>query len=191
MKTQIFKIIPLLVILTAFATGCENWLSAEIEEQEFCFTRADVEFSAIPFPANVTIGQMVELDISESIPSLSEDQGKIEGSARLTSITLKAKEGVSNFDFLTNLRVDLSSTAPNTALPIVTIIDAVRNSSEPTDDTLYMPGNGKAEMFEHLRSGPFKLKILVSGNVPTVNWTVDLTACVYLKTTYKKKIAQD
>jgi hypothetical protein len=163
-KSVLFGALALLSLSTG---ACMMQVEAEVPEVEI--TQHDLKFDGVSLAGN----SLGDLSLSKSF---SQQHQRLELPAGLDSevkalgITLTAKSGIENFDFLKNLRLTMSDDvhAP------VEIINYQRVDGAPSTNVLTMEAANPVNTLDQWKTDSATFTIEVAGTLPPQDWAVDL-----------------
>jgi hypothetical protein len=166
-----------LALLSLSAGGCMLTVEADVPEVEI--TQHDLTFSGVPAAASLG-------DVSLS-KSFSQKHQRLELPAGLDSqvkalgVTLTAKAGIENFDFLKNMRVTMSDDVHDP----VELINYQRADGAPSTNVLTMESANPVNTLDQWKTDSATFTVEVAGSLPAQDWAVDLAIRFAGKITYK------
>jgi hypothetical protein len=166
-----------LALLSLSAGGCMLQVEADVPEVEI--TQHDLGFTGIPQAA--TMGDVsLSKSFSQKHQRLDLPAG-LETEVKAMGITLTAKNGVENFDFLKNLRLTMSDDVH----PAVELINYQRVDGAPSTNVLTMESANPVNTLDQWKTDSATFTIDVAGALPAQDWTVDLAIRFAGKIKYK------
>ena len=160
------------------AGGCMLQVEADVPEVEI--TQHDVAFHAIA-PANVDVGDVALTQ------TFTQQHQKLDLPAGLTTqvkamgVTLTAKSGIENFDFLKNMRLTMSDGVH----PPVELINYERVDGAPSTNVLTIESANPVDTLEQWKTDSANFALDVAGAMPTNDWTIDVSVRFAGKIVYK------
>jgi hypothetical protein len=168
------------VALASFAAGgCMMQVEADVPEVEI--TQHDVVFDGVPQPVAANTD-----DVSLA-KSFSQQHQRLELPAGLTTevkamgVTLAAKSGIDNFDFLKNLRVTMSDGVHTP----VELVDYQRPPGAPSTNVLTVQSANPVDTLDVWKTDSATFTIEVAGALPSADWTIDVSVRFAGKLVYK------
>lgn len=164
-------------LLALSAGGCMMQVEAEVPEVEI--TQHDLGFQGVAIPGGIG-------DVSLS-KSFSQQHQRLELPAGLDSevkalgVTLTAKSGIENFDFLKNLRLTMSDDVHDP----VELINYQRVDGSPSTNVLTMESANPVNTLDQWKTDSATFTIEVAGTLPSQDWAVDLAVRFAGKIKYK------
>jgi hypothetical protein len=158
--------------------GCSIQVEADVPEVEI--TQHDVVFAGTP--ADASGGGDVSL-----AKSFSQQHQRLELPSGLTTevkamgVTLTAKSGIDNFDFIKNMRVTMSDGvhAP------VELIDYQRADGAPSTNVLTIESVNPVNTLDQWKTDAATFTLEVAGPLPTNDWSLDVSVRFAGKIVYK------
>jgi hypothetical protein len=169
------------ILLAAFALalgGCSVQVEADVPEVDI--TQHDVVFAGTP--AAATGGSDVSLT-----QTFSQQHQRLELPTGLTTevkamgVTLTAKSGIDNFDFLKNMRVTMSDGVHEP----VELIDYQRVDGAPSTNVLTIESANPVNTLDQWKTDAATFTLEVAGPLPTGDWTIDVSVRFAGKIVYK------
>ena len=160
------------------AGGCMLQVEADVPEVEI--TQHDVAFQAIA-PANVDVGDVALTQ------TFTQQHQKLDLPAGLTTqvkamgVTLTAKSGIENFDFLKNMRLTMSDGVH----PPVELINYERVDGAPSTNVLTIESANPVDTLEQWKTDSANFALDCAGAMPTNDWTIDVSVRFAGKIVYK------
>jgi hypothetical protein len=158
-----------LALASLSAGGCMLQVEADVPEVEV--TQHDVVFQGVAAPAAAALG-----DVSLT-QSFSQQHQKLELPAGLTTevkamgVTLSAKSGIDNFDFLKNLRVTMSDGVH----PAVELIDYQAVEGAPSTNVLTIESANPVNTLDEWKTDSATFTLEVAGALPSSDWSLDVS----------------
>lgn len=170
------------VSAVAFASlamgGCMMQVEADVPEVEI--TQHDVSFQGVPSVA-ANLGDVA------LTKSFSQQHQRLELPAGLTTevkamgVTLTARSGIDNFDFLKNLRVSMSDGQHDP----VELINYQRVDGAPSTNVLTIESANPVNTLDAWKTDTATFTVDVAGGLPTGDWTMDVSLRFAGKIVYK------
>jgi len=162
---SLFHLLGLVVLLFP-AGGC---LQVEAEAPSVTVTQKDIVFDGIPALVMAALGS------ASMTTSFSQSHSKLDLPSGLTPtvdslrVTLKAKSGVTNLDFIESLRITMSGGGTP-----VTLVDYERsNGAKSVGSSLSVESLNPAHVFEEWKADEAVFTVTVAGELPSSSWTAD------------------
>ena len=154
-------------------------LDIEAQVADTCATYHDVQVPALP-PATPTISQQFTFDQLQSIDQLAN----LDGTMTFTRAIAHATSGISDFSFVNDASLTIASGDPSSTLPSV-VVFACTDCGTPTP-TLDVATGTPIDAKAYVASGSLVVTVDLSGQAPTVDWTMDVDVCMaaYVSYTY-------
>jgi hypothetical protein len=171
------------ILLGAFALasltvgGCMLQVEADVPEVEI--TQHDVVFAGVPAAAGLG-------DVSLT-KSFSQQHQRLELPAGLTTevkamgVTLTAKTGIDNFDFLKNMRVTMSDGVHDP----VELVDYQRVDGAPSTNVLTVESANPVNTLDQWKTDSATFTVEVAGSLPPGDWSLDAAVRFAGKIVYK------
>jgi hypothetical protein len=165
-------------LATLSAGGCSMQVEADVPEVEI--TQHDVVFEGVPAP--VSNGGDVSLT-----KSFSQQHQRLELPAGLTTevkamgVTLTAKSGIDNFDFLKNMRVTMSDGVHEPA----ELVDYQRVDGAPSTNVLTVESANPVNTLDLWKTDAATFTVDVAGALPAGDWSLDVSVRFAGKVIYK------
>ena len=160
------------------AGGCMLQVEADVPEVEI--TQHDVAFQGVA-PAGVSVGDVALTQ------TFSQQHQRLELPANLTTevkamgVTLTAKSGIENFDFLKNMRVMMSDGVHTP----VELIDYQRVDGAPSTNVLTIESANPVNTLDQWKTDAANFTLEVAGPLPAVDWSLDVSVRFAGKLVYK------
>jgi len=155
-----------LVALLLPAGGC---LQVEAEAPSVTVTQKDIVFDGVPELIMAALGS------ASMTTSFSQSHSKLDLPGGLTPtvdslrLTLRAKSGVTNLDFIDSLRITMSGGGTP-----VTLADYERSKNVTgVGASLTVQSLNPANVFEQWKSDEAVFTVTVAGQLPSSSWTAD------------------
>jgi hypothetical protein len=179
MKTSSRMLLPFaaLALVSLTAGGCMLQVEADVPDVEI--TQHDLVFTGVP-----AAGSLGDVSLSKSF---SQQHQRLDLPSGLTtevkalSVTLTAKTGITTFDFLQNLRLTMSDGVHDP----VELINYERDPSAPSTTVLTMPSANPVNTLDEWKTNSATFTVTVAGQLPSQDWTVDLSVDFSGKIKYK------
>jgi hypothetical protein len=149
--------------------GCMLQVEADVPEVDI--TQHDVVFQGVPAPVSTNVG-----DVSLS-RSFSQQHQRLELPAGLTTevkamgVTLTAKSGVENFDFLKNMRVTMSDGVHDP----VELVAYERVDGAPSTNVLTVESANPVNTLDEWKTDTATFTLEVAGGLPSGDWSLDVS----------------
>jgi hypothetical protein len=159
------------------AGGCMLQVEADVPEVEI--TQHDVVFAGVPAAANLG-------DVSLT-KTFSQQHRRLDLPAGLTTevkamgVTLTAKSGIDNFDFLKNLRVTMSDGVHDP----VELVDYQRVDGAPSTNVLTVESANPVNTLDQWKTDSATFTVEVAGGLPAGDWSLDVAVRFAGKLVYK------
>ena len=165
-----------LSLLSLASGGCMMQVEADVPEMEI--TQHDLTFDG------VTLGDLGDMALSKSFSQKHQRldlPGGIDTEVKAMGVTLTAKRGIENFDFLKNVRLTMSDDvhAP------VELINYQRAEDAPSTNVLTMESANPANTLDQWKTDSATFTVEVAGPLPTQEWAIDLSVRFAGKIKYK------
>jgi hypothetical protein len=158
------------------AGGCMLQVEADVPEVEI--TQHDVAFQAVAPSGGGDVAltqtftqQHQKLDLPSGLTTEVKAMG----------VTLTAKSGIENFDFLKNMRLTMSDGVH----PPVELINYERVEGAPSTNVLTIESANPVNTLEQWRTDSADFALAVAGAMPTNDWTIDVSVRFAGKIVYK------
>ena len=167
-----------LAFAAASSGGCSLQVEADVPEVEI--TQHDVVFQGVA-PAAAGGG-----DVSLA-QSFSQQHQRLELPSGLTTevkamgVTLSAKSGIDNFDFLKNMRVTMSDGVHDP----VELVDYQRVDGAPSTNVLTVESANPVNTLDEWKTDSATFTVEVAGGLPPSDWTMDVAVRFAGKIVYK------
>ncbi len=154
-------------------------LQVEADVPEVEITQHDVVFAGVPAAAGLG-------DVSLT-KSFSQQHQRLELPAGLTTevkamgVTLTAKSGIDNFDFLKNMRVTMSDGVHDP----VELVDYQRVDGAPSTNDLTVESANPVNTLDQWKTDSATFTVEVAGGLPPGDWTMDVAVRFAGKIVYK------
>jgi hypothetical protein len=154
--------------------SCGDLFFVEAKSRSLCTTEQGPTFpgTLVPIPFNIPLSGEYTLevgDMTELVPG-----GEVESELRGTDLTVTADTSLAGVD-----RIVVSVLPQDPGGPIQLLYAYERQPSDPTGNTVVVPGSGQSVQVDLAR--PVVLRVDVSGQPPTRDWTPQATACTEVK----------
>jgi hypothetical protein len=155
--------------LVTGAAGCMVSVDAEIPRVEV--TQRDLLFAGVP-----VAGALGEVSMTRSF---SESHQALDLPAGLTSevkaldVSLTAKQGISDFSFVRNLRLTMSDESDGA--DAIELINYERDIAAPASLVLTMVSANPVNTLEKWKTKSALFTIDIAGTLPDTDWSVDVT----------------
>lgn len=164
-------------LLSLSAGGCMMQVEATVPEVEI--TQHDLVFEGVPQAA--LLGDVaLSKSFSQKHQRLELPDG-LDTEVKALGVTLTAKGGIENFDFIKALRVTMSD---DTHEP-VELIDYARVDGAPSTNVLTMESKNPVNTLDQWKTDSATFTIDIAGALPPQDWKVDLSVRFAGKITYK------
>ena len=171
------KLCGALALLSLATGGCMMEVEADVPDVEI--TQHDLVFTGVPAASGLG-------DVSLS-KSFSQKHQRLDLPAGLDTevkalgVTLTAKTGVENFDFLQNLRLTMSDDVHDP----VELINYQRDPNAPSTNVLSMPSANPVNTLDQWKTDSATFTVELAGALPAQDWKVDLAVRFAGKIKYK------
>lgn len=154
--------------LMALTSGCALSIEAEVPEVEV--TQKNVTFEGVP--GGGALGELaMTRSFSQKHKALEFPQG-LDSEVRALDVTIKAKNGISDFKFLTFLRLSMSDEKnPGSSAEL---INYQQNPAAPASATLTMISKNPVNTLEHWKSEAAVFTMEIAGSLPETDWSIDI-----------------
>ena len=148
------------------AAGCMLQVEADVPEVEI--TQHDVVFAGVP--AATGLG-----DVSLT-KSFSQQHQRLDLPAGLTTevkamgVTLTAKSGIDNFDFLKDMQLTMSDGVH----PAVQLIDYQRVDGAPSTNVLTIESANPVNTLDEWKTDTATFTVTMAGALPPADWSLDV-----------------
>jgi hypothetical protein len=164
-------------LLSLSAGACMMQVEATVPEVEI--TQHDLVFEGVPQAA--LLGDVaVSKSFSQKHQRLELPDG-LDTEVKALGVTLTAKGGIENFDFIKELRVTMSD---DTHAP-VELLDYVRVDGAPSTNVLTMESKNPVNTLDQWKTDSATFTIEIAGSLPPQDWKVDLSVRFAGKIKYK------
>jgi hypothetical protein len=173
-----WNLLGVIALASLAAGGCTLQVEADVPEVEI--TQHDVVFQGVS-PAAAGLGDVALTQ------SYSQQHQRLELPAGLTTevkamgVTLTAKSGIDNFDFLKNMHLSMSDGVH----PPVELIDYERADGAPSTNVLTIESANPVNTLEQWKTDSANFTLVVAGAMPTGDWTIDVSVRFAGKLVYK------
>jgi len=158
-----------LFVLTAVLSPALACLQVQAEAPNVTVTQKDIVFDGVPTDVMAALGS------TSMTKSFSQSHSKLDLPSGLTptvdalSVTLTAKSGPPNLDFIQALRITMSGGGTP-----VTLVDYEKGTGRaPVGKSLTVQSLNPANVFEQWKSDMATFTLTVAGDLPPDAWTVD------------------
>ncbi|HVU52288.1 MAG TPA: hypothetical protein VHL80_16455 [Polyangia bacterium] len=155
--------------LASLATGgCMLQVEADVPEVEI--TQHDVAFQGVA-PAGVDGGDVaLTQSFSQQHQRLELPTG-LKTEVKAMGVTLTAKSGIDNFDFLKNMRVTMSDGVHTP----VELINYERAAGAPSTNVLTIESANPVNTLDQWNTDAATFTLDVAGAMPSNDWTIDVS----------------
>ena len=179
---------PTSILFGAFALaslaagGCMLQVEADVPEVEI--TQHDVVFEGVPPAAAAAASTGGDVALTKSF---SQQHQRLELPAGLTTevkamgVTLTAKSGIDNFDFLKNMRVTMSDGVHEP----VELVDYQRVDGAPSTNVLTVESANPVNTLDQWKTDTATFNLEVAGGLPSSDWSLDVSVRFAGKMIYK------
>lgn len=150
-------------------SGCGLSIEAEIPEVEV--TQKGISFEGVPLASALGEVSMTR-SFSQKHKKLELPEG-LDPQVRAVDVTVKAINGISDFKFLTFLRLTMSD--ENNPGKSAELINYQQKPGDPASKTLTMVSANPVNTLDHWKSEAAVFTMDVAGTLPEVDWTIDIT----------------
>src|SRR4051812_22872410 len=162
--------------------GCMLQVEADVPEVEI--TQHDVVFQGVPAATAAAAANMGDVSLTKSF---SQQHQRLELPDGLTTevkamgVTLTAKSGIDNFDFLKNMRITMSDGAHDP----VELVDYQRIDGAPSTNVLTIQSANPVNTLDVWKTDTATFTVEVAGGLPTGDWALDVSVRFAGKIVYK------
>ena len=174
---------PLLVavLLTLATSSGACMLSVEAEIPDVEVTQHDVAFQGLPGASQ--LGEVsTGMSFTQDRPDLPLPK-EIDSTVKAMKIELRAKTGITNFDFLRSLRITMAP-KDGTSEP-VELINYEKPAGSVVGATLSIPAKNPVNILDQWKAESAVFNVQLSGTLPEQAWTIDISAHFAGKISYK------
>jgi hypothetical protein len=156
----------------ALLAGCGPLplVSGSFEVAQVCKTLPAQSFQGVPISVNATVGTAMQVDLGSELASLQQEGVTLD--VQLRSVTLKPRQGVTDFGFLDALKLSSPQT-PDQAV----LADYAKNPDAPAPVQLQLESQTPVNLAAVARDGQVKVDVTATGELPTSDWSVDAETC--------------
>jgi hypothetical protein len=165
----------LAALLAGMSGAC---MSVEAEAPEIEITQADVRFTGVPFGND--LGSQKK-SFTGSHPAL-DLPSELTAEVRAVQVTLKAKSGITDFSFLSRLRVTMQDDAKKKEP--VDLLHYERDPAATAGAVLSIPAQNPNNLIDQWKSDAAVFGLELEGTLPEQDWTVDVTLSFSGKATW-------
>lgn len=167
--THRLPLLTLVILAGAGLSACTVSAEADIPDVEV--TQHDLTFTG--FPGAAALSEMsTELSFTQDRPALDLPKG-LETTVKAVKVDLRARKGITSFDFLRTLRVTMAPS--DGSAEAVAIIDYQQPATGPaTGDTLSIPSRNPVNLLDQWKSDQAVITVQLSGALPEQDWSLDL-----------------
>jgi hypothetical protein len=167
------RLFPVLVPALALAAGCDPVLfSAELDAPEVCISGLEV-----PFPPS---GYTGDTDRPINSGMLGVPQSKdFDLNIEVTSIRLAPTSGVSDLDFVHELRVSAVAAGPAAHRGDEVTLIEMDDSSRMDDGSMFAEPEVAPDIADLLMSGDVIFRFDLSGELPDDLWRANMDLCAH------------
>ena len=154
-------------VLSFAAGGCMVKVEADVPEVEI--TQHDVIFAGVPQAA--TIGDVsLTQSYSQQHQRLELPSG-LDTEVKALGVTLAAKSGIDNFDFLKNMQLTMSDGVH----PAVQLIDYQRVDGAPSTNVLTIESANPVNTLDEWKTDTATFTVTMAGALPPADWSLDVS----------------
>jgi hypothetical protein len=158
-------------------SACMVEVQATVPEVEV--TQHDLTFEGVPLAAD--LGDLsLSKSFSQKHQRLDLPSG-LDTEVKALGVTLTAKSGIENFDFIKALQVTMSDDVHEP----ITLIDYARVDGAPSTNVLTLQSANPVNTLDQWKTDSATFTIAVAGALPAQDWKVDLAVRFAGKVTYK------
>lgn len=164
-------------LLSLALGGCMVQVEADVPEVDI--TQHDVKFEGVPAAANLGDVSMTK--------TFSQQHQRLELPSGLTTevkamgVTLTAKSGIDNFDFLKNMRVTMSDGVHDP----VELVAYQRVDGAPSTNVLTVESANPVNTLDEWKTDSATFTVEVAGGLPPGDWSMDVAVRFAGKIVYK------
>lgn len=164
-------------LLSLSAGGCMVQIEAEVPEVEI--TQHDLAFDGVPLAA--TLGDVsLSKSFSQKHQRLELPDG-LDTEVKALGVTLTAKAGIENFDFLKAMRLTMSDDVHEP----VELINYARVDGAPSTNVLTMESKNPVNTLDQWKTDSATFTVELAGSLPAQDWKIDLAVRFAGKIKYK------
>jgi len=154
-------------------------LDVTADAQEVCLSYPNIKVPAAP--AGTT-----DADQSFTFNDLSKihDLTKLDANLELVRAEIRATSGISDFSFIDAAHLAVSSGDTGSTLPTVTMFNC-DGDCDPNGATLEVPATDVQNVLDYLKTDSIKVDVSFKGQLPTVDWMMDVDVCFKASASYK------
>jgi hypothetical protein len=156
----------LVALLAATSGAC---MSIEAEAPEIEITQADVRFTGVPAIAGLG---STKQSFTGNHPAL-DLPSELSADVRAVQVILTARSGITDFAFLSGLKVTMQDDAKKKAA--VTLLDYQRGEVPTPTAVLTIPAANPTNVIEQWKSDAALFGLEIEGTLPEQDWSVDVT----------------
>jgi hypothetical protein len=168
MRTSVYLVVAIAGL--AALPGCPL-VEADAEVQDTCVHYAGLQMPAVP-PAAVDVDQSFTVDQLDQFATLAKQGFKLS----FESATVTATSGVTDFEFVTHVAMDVASGDPSSTLPTLKMFDC--EGCATASDTLEVASSDPGDAAPYVESGSLSVTIDLAGKPPAKAWTIDADVCM-------------
>lgn len=154
----------------ALATGCPL-LDVEAEFENLLITYPAVEVPAVEASEATHIERSFVVDDLQTLEKIGEIV-RIGGEVALMSADLRPTSGITDIAFVHRATVTVTSGDPDSTLPPLTY--ACDGNCTPENGVLAIGALDSENVLAYVQSGSILVDIAIDGDLPTVDWTMDV-----------------
>jgi len=175
------------VLATVGSMGCAV---GSMEADKLCVTKHSLSFPGTTLFEGVEtppVTQKFDFDVSEALTKYSlGPSAEMEAEVTLESVTLIAKQGIKDFNFISTLSFKIAADPKNPgadALDPIEVVNyrRVEGSAPLSSSSLELPSTTQENIHPYLKLGKNYVTVRASGFVPTDDWAIDVTICFHPK----------
>ncbi len=156
-------------------------LSVEAEVPDVEITQHDVGFEGIPGAAQ--LGEIsTGMSFTQERPALDLPK-EIDSSVKAMKVELRAKTGITNFDFLRSLRITMAP-KDGTSEP-VELVNYEKAAGSVVGATLEIASKNPVNILEQWKADSAVFNVQLAGALPAQAWTIDISVHFAGKISYK------
>jgi hypothetical protein len=159
-------------------SACMVEVQATVPEVEV--TQHDLTFDGVPQPAVLGSDLSLSKSFSQKHQRLDLPAG-LDTEVKALGVTLTAKSGIENFDFLKAMRVTMSDDVHDP----IELINYARVDGAPSTNVLTMESANPVNTLDQWKTDSATFTVDVAGALPAQDWKVDLAVRFAGKVTYK------
>jgi hypothetical protein len=174
--------LALMTVLPFFA-ACDteiDWLVVETEIQEVCMVDLVSDFEGVAPVEGGAEGVVRRVLSAEDLGITLSD--KFTAEMYLRGVGIYAANGVSSFDFIDTLRVEVAAGDA----PVVELLNF--DATAENGDALFVPSKSAVDLATYIESDDMELRVEFTGTMPEAAWSANLEVCVNAQAAYRETL---